>query len=393
MNKLKVGIIGIDPELRGGVFAIDCLPRDMAEIVAVADRNPVMLERYKAKFPDAKTFCTTDSDELMKRKDLEAVFIMVRDCYHEELAVKALEAGKTVYLEKPMAITIEGCDRILETAYRTKSKLFLGHNMRYMPFVRKMKEVIDSGIIGDIQNVWVRHFINYGSCYFRHWCAERANCTGLLLQKGSHDIDVIQWLAGAPAVRVTAMGKLAVYNRTENRLKEGESPDRKISFTPAAWPPLELKGLSPKMDVEDSNMILMQLANGVQASYMHCMYAPDSERNYTFIGTKGRIENIGDCGDDVEIHVWTTRGTRKKPDIIYHLNSSSGSHGGSDIQILPAFINFVRNGVIPDVSPVDARNAVAAGCLGHRSMRNGNAPYDVPELPKHILEYFAGGQK
>ena len=391
MKKLKMGLIGADPNLRSGMVSA-YLPEEEAEIAAVADLNPEMLKAYQEKYPDRKAFFTTSVDELLKQ-ELDGVFIMVRDCFHEELAVKALEAGKAVYLEKPMAITIEGCDRILETAYRTGSKLFLGHNMRYMPFVRKMKEIIDSGIIGEIQCVWVRHFVNYGSCYFHHWCAERKNCTGLLLQKGAHDIDVIQWLAGGAPRHVSAMGRLSVYNRTTDRLKEGEKPDRKIAFSNEAWPPLEQKKLSPRIDVEDHNMILMQLDNGVQATYMHCMYAPDSERNYTFIGTHGRVENVGDGGEGTQIHVWTCRGNRSEPDIVYHLKTLPGSHGGADPLILKAFVRFVRDGGIPDVSPVDARNAVAAGCMGHYSMRNGNCGCDIPGLPKYILDYFANGQK
>ena len=291
-----------------------------------------------------------------------------------------------------MAITIEGCDRILETAYRTGSKLMVGHNMRYMDFVLKMKEIIDSGIIGEIQAVWCRHFISYGSCYFRHWCSEQKNCTGLLLQKGAHDIDIIHWLAGGYSERVTGMGRLSVYNRTTGRRKADEKPDRKVSFTDACWPPLELKGLSPVMDVEDHSMLLMQLSNGVQASYEQCMYAPDSERNYTFIGTRGRVENIGDYHGDREIHVWTQRGLRSKPDIVYHLKDVQGTHGGSDKIILNAFFDFLLEDRTPSVSPVAARYAVAAGVMGHYSMRNGNVPGVIPPLRPELVDYFENGQ-
>ena len=291
-----------------------------------------------------------------------------------------------------MALSVEGCDRILETAWRTGSKLFIGHNMRYVPSILKMKEIIDSGLIGEIQCVWVRHFINYGSCYFRHWCARRETCNGLLLQKGAHDIDVIHWLAGGYTTRVVGMGRLSVYNRTTGRLAPGEAPDRKISWDPGCWPPLELKGLDPDLNVEDHNMMLMQLDNGVQASYEQCMYTPDAERNYTFIGTRGRVENIGDFGD-CRIHVWTRRGSRSEPDIIYHLKATDEGHGGSDPEIVNAFFDFVRTGKNPVVSPVAARNAVAAGAMAHYSMRHGNIPMDIPPVRPELLEYFADGQK
>ncbi len=391
MEKIGIGLIGADMSLRAAIVEKH-YPRERAEMVAICDRNPAMLEKYREEHPETKANFYATWQELLEDKGVDTVFIMVRDQYHEEIAVAALEAGKSVFLEKPMAITIEGCDRILETAYRTKSKLFIGHNMRYLPSILKMKEVIDSGVIGEIQCVWVRHFINYGSCYFRHWCSEQKNCTGLLLQKGAHDIDVIHWLAGGYTDRVIGMGKLSVYNRTTDRLKEGEAPDRKASFQPNCWPPLELKGLNNKIDVEDHNMVMLQLDNGVQASYEQCMYAPDSERNYTFIGTHGRVENIGDMGD-CQIHVWTNRGSRNAPDVIYNLKSGIEGHGGADPELVKAFFDFICDDKMPNVSPVAARNAVAAGVMGHQSMRNGNIPMNVAPLSQELIEYFEKGQK
>lgn len=391
MKKTGIGLIGADFSLRAALIEKN-YPRDTAEMSAVCDRNPAMLERYREEHPDSRAYLCSDWKELLANPDVDAVCIMVRDQYHEEIAVAALEAGKAVYLEKPMALSVEGCDRILETAWRTGSKLFIGHNMRYVPSILKMKEIIDSGLIGEIQSVWVRHFINYGSCYFRHWCARRETCNGLLLQKGAHDIDVIHWLAGGYTTRVVGMGRLSVYNRTTGRLAPGEAPDRKISWDPGCWPPLELKGLDPDLNVEDHNMMLMQLDNGVQASYEQCMYTPDAERNYTFIGTRGRVENIGDFGD-CRIHVWTWRGSRSEPDIIYHLKATDEGHGGSDPEIVNAFFDFVRTGKNPVVSPVAARNAVAAGAMAHHSMRHGNIPMDIPPVRPELLEYFANGQK
>ncbi len=391
MKKTGIGLIGADFSLRAALIEKN-YPRDTAEMSAVCDRNPAMLERYREEHPDSRAYLCSDWKELLANPDVDAVCIMVRDQYHEEIAVAALEAGKAVYLEKPMALSVEGCDRILETAWRTGSKLFIGHNMRYVPSILKMKEIIDSGLIGEIQSVWVRHFINYGSCYFRHWCARRETCNGLLQQKGAHDIDVIHWLAGGYTTRVVGMGRLSVYNRTTGRLAPGEAPDRKISWDPGCWPPLELKGLDPDLNVEDHNMMLMQLDNGVQASYEQCMYTPDAERNYTFIGTRGRVENIGDFGD-CRIHVWTRRGSRSEPDIIYHLKATDEGHGGSDPEIVNAFFDFVRTGKNPVVSPVAARNAVAAGAMAHYSMRHGNIPMDIPPVRPELLEYFANGQK
>ena len=74
-----------------------------------------------------------------------------------------------------MAITIDGCDRILRDGLRsTRRKLYLGHNMRHMDVIRKMKELIDKGAIGEVKAAWCRHFVGYGGdAYFKDWHAER----------------------------------------------------------------------------------------------------------------------------------------------------------------------------------------------------------------------------
>ena len=140
---------------------------------------------------------TDDYRQLLALKDIGAVFVTTPDYLHEEHAVAALKAGKAVYLEKPMAITIEGCDRILRTAYERKVKLYLGHNMRHMAVIRKMRELIRKGAIGEVKAGWCRHFVGYGGdAYFKDWHADRSKSTSLLLQKGAHDIDVLHWLCG-----------------------------------------------------------------------------------------------------------------------------------------------------------------------------------------------------
>ena len=157
-------------------------------------------------------------------------------------------------------------------------------------------------------------------------------------------------------------------------------------------PPLEQTGFSPVIDVEDHNMIMMQLENGAQMCYMQCHYTPDSERNYTFIGTKGRIENYGHNNGPCEIHVWTQRGPRETPDIVYKLKAATGSHGGADLPTLENFVKFVRFGAKTNTSPIAARQSVAVGVLGHKSMRSGCNRQDIPQLSPEMIEYFENNQ-
>ena len=387
MKALNLGVVGAGG--RGVIARLAHQADNGVRIVAGADPSRKALDELR-EFVGGDFLATTDYRELVAAPNIDALFVAAPDFLHEEIAVAALEAGKAVYLEKPMAITLEGCDRILETAYRTGSKIFVGHNMRHFPVVLKMKELIDSGLIGEIQAGWCRHFVSYGGdAYFRDWHSDRRNTTGLLLQKGAHDIDVMHWLMGSSTRRVVGMGMLSVYDRCGRRAPDAPGVAK---WSDSHWPPLEQTGFSPIIDVEDHNMVMMQLESGAQACYLQCHYTPDAERNYTFIGTRGRIENVGDYGA-CKIHVWTTRGPRATPDVVYNIKETDGSHGGSDPAILSEFVNFVREGGATNTSPVAARAAVAVGALGHASMRAGSVPQDVPPLSDELLNYFANGQR
>lgn len=384
-SELRIGVIGVGG--RGALASYAHKPEDGVRLVAAADLDKNVLEQFKARYgPDV--FVTTDYRELLARSDVDAVFITTPDFLHEEHAVAALEAGKDVYLEKPMAITVEGCDRILRTAYKCKRKLYLGHNMRHMSFVRKMKELIEGGKIGEVKAAWCRHFVCYGGdAYFKDWHAERQKTTGLLLQKGVHDIDVMHWLCGGYSHKVVGMGGLTLYHLIEDR----HSPDEPGDGTPRMenWPPLSQKGLNPIIDVEDLSMMLMEFDNGVFASYMQCHYTPDGWRNYTIIGTEGRIENFGDVGEECVIRVWNKR-TYYNPhgDEQYYIPPESGSHGGSDSRIVDEFIRYIRDGQKITTSAIAARNAVAAGYYATQSIRSGYVPFDLPTLPQDIIDYF-----
>jgi predicted dehydrogenase len=253
-----------------------------------------------------------------------------------------------------------------------------------------MKQLIDVGTIGEPKAVWCRHFVGHGGdFYFKDWHAQRRHTTSLLLQKGAHDIDVIHWLAGGAARLVTGLGGLTVYGDVADRHHGQKAPNW---FDPGSnWPPLAQRQLEPEIDVEDLSMIQMRLDNGVFASYQQCHYTPDYWRNYTVIGTEGRIENFGDMDGVVRLwnkrHDFAAHGDREFP-----FRSSEGGHGGADERLMEEFIRFARDGGRTDTSPVAAREAVAAGCAGAQSLRSGGQPVTIHPVPAEMVAYFANGQ-
>jgi predicted dehydrogenase len=385
-KQLRIGVIGVGG--RGALAGEAHRPEEGVWLVAGADVNVKALEQFQERY-GAETFVTTDYRELLNRSDVDAVFVTSPDFLHEEHAVAALEAGKEVYLEKPMAITIEGCDRILQTAFQHRRKLYLGHNMRHLRSMQNMKKLIDDGAIGEVKAGWCRHFISYGGdAYFKDWHADRTKSMGLLLQKGAHDIDVLHWLCRGFTRRVTAMGGLTLYHQITDRHDPSERGD--ATFRMENWPPLSQKGLNPVIDVEDLSMMLMELDNGVFCSYQQCHFTPDAWRNYTIIGTEGRIENSGDMPGNSKVVLWNTRHEYDpEGDVVFRTQAEFGSHGGADTAIVAEFVRYLREGGKVATSPIAARYAIAAGYLATASLRCASKPLEIPPLVDGpLVEYF-----
>ncbi|WP_410790267.1 Gfo/Idh/MocA family protein [Kribbella sp. C-35] len=388
MTDLRFGVVGLGARSRIAQYAHR--PGEGSEVVAVCD--PVAGQRDLALelYPDATAYA--DHSELLDQK-LDGVFLTTPDDLHEGPAIDFLEAGVSVFVEKPLAITTEGSDRVLQAAYDSGARLYVGHNMRHMPVVLTMRKLIQDGAIGDVKAIWCRHFVGHGGdFYFKDWHADRTRTTGLLLQKGAHDIDVMHWLAGGYTTRVNAMGALTLYggitdrlDRTGQRFKDFVSSDN--------WPPLEQKGLAPVMDVEDLSMANLLLDNGVFLTYEQCHYTPDYWRNYTVIGTHGRLENFGDTAGGV-VKVWNSRrsGYREDADQVVEIAGETEHHGGADPHLVAEFVNFVRDGGATLTSPVAARAAVAAGYAATQSLRANGVPQDVPALDPALVAYFDNGQ-
>ena len=137
-------------------------------------------------------------------------------------------------------------------------------------------------------------------------------------------------------------------------------------------------------------MMSMELDNGALATYEQCHFTPDYWRNYTVIGTRGRLENFGDL-DGAVVKVWNSArsGYREDADLTIPIPARSGGHGGADAPLITEFVRFVRHGIRTLTSPVSARNAVAATCAATESLRRRGIPIDVPPLAVGVREYFA----
>ena len=387
--ELKIGVVGVGA--RSTIAKHFELPGRNCRVTAAADPHPHAAKRVLERLGSADITLTRSVAELIAT-GIDAALVTSPDDTHAVVTCELLRAGVPVYLEKPIAIHLEDAVEILTTAYETGTKLYVGHNMRHMNVVRSMRDLIRKGTIGEVKAIWCRHFVGHGGdFYFKDWHATREHGTGLLLQKAAHDLDVMHWLANSHSTRVTAMGGLTLYGQITDRM------DRSNQlmwdwFSIDNWPPLAQQGLNPVIDVEDLSMMLIQMDSGVFASYQQCHYTPDYWRNYTVIGTEGRIENFGDY-EGGHIKLWRHR-CEYDPDgdATYPITGDAGGHGDADVLTIGEFIDFITEGTPTDTSPLGAYHAVAAAIAATESLRDSSTPRDVPTLDPEVIQYFENNQ-
>jgi predicted dehydrogenase len=247
-----------------------------------------------------------------------------------------------------------------------------------------MKEIIESGVIGEVKAVWVRHFVGLGSDFYYHdWHAKRANTTSLLLQKGSHDLDMIHWLTGKYTKRTAAFGGLDYFGGDKpNELICPDCIEKEDCVEYMTGPRVQC-AFRQEVDVEDNQTMIMELEGGIKASYLQCHFTPDYHRNYTVIGTEGRLEN-----SEPEMKIWVktrlSNSCREISDRTYDIKPATGTHGGADPVICKDFVDMCLDGKDPVAPPLAGRMSVAAGVCAARSIRSGGMPIDVPLPPDWV---------
>ena len=386
---LRIGVVGVGA--RADIAKHFELPRLNCRITAAADPHPDAEARLPQRLGRSDIKLTRNVTELIA-EGIDAALVTSPDDTHAQVTCELLRARIPVYVEKPLATRMDDAIEILRTAYETGTKLYVGHNMRHMDVVRSMRDLIRRGAIGEVKAIWCRHFVgNGGDYYFKDWHATREHATGLLLQKAAHDLDVMHWLADSHTTQVTAMGGLTLYDRiTDRQDRSGQLLGD--WFDMENWPPLSQKGLNPVVDVEDISMMLMQMESGLFASYQQCHYTPDYWRNYTVIGTEGRIENFGDY-EGGHIKLWNRRHLYDpEGDARFPIKGDDKGHDDADVLTISEFVSFITDGTPTDTSPLGAWYAVAAAIAATDSLRNGSSPRDIPELDPDIVTYFTNNQ-
>jgi predicted dehydrogenase len=155
-----------------------------ADLRWICDSSDEARERWKVQFPEARD--TSSFDDLVNDPKLDAVVIATHVPSHADLAVRVLEAGKHCFVEKPLALTVADAERVLAAADASGRTLMVGHLLEYHPGLEKLKEIAESGQLGDIHYIYSNR-VNLGKL--------RAD-ENALWSLGAHDVSVVLRLAG-----------------------------------------------------------------------------------------------------------------------------------------------------------------------------------------------------
>jgi UDP-N-acetylglucosamine 3-dehydrogenase len=197
----KLGIVGV-----GGIGQLHLkhgLMLKNAEVAAVADTSKSALERAKA-LGVKKTF--TDYSEMLNDPQIDAVLIALPTHLHLDCAQQAAEAHKDIFLEKPIAVTVEDAKKIIATAQRNQVKLMLGYPMRFNRHFQKIKQDMADGLIGDVENAlatyvcagpFVHRADGHSPAPVPEWWFDPARSGGgVLVDLGCHIINLLRMLFG-----------------------------------------------------------------------------------------------------------------------------------------------------------------------------------------------------
>lgn len=360
---------------RGGLYGhfSTQMPDDL-KIIGVAEpieyRRKGAIDRHG--ITPGNTF-TTWEHVFDRPKFADVVLICTPDNLHYEPVMAALEMGYDVLLEKPVAQTWEQCKAILDLANAKGRTVAICHVLRYAPYYVQLKNVIDTGMIGDVVSIQhmepIQH-MHMAHSYVRGPWRRRDESNPILLAKSCHDLDILRWWVGKPCERVSSFGSRSVF-RPENA-PEG-APKHCMDGCPVEetcpyhaanvyvhkkqWsthhivtPDRSEQGILKELrkgqygqcvyhadnDVCDHQVVNMEFQGGITAAFSLEAMTQYAGRRTRVMGTRGDI-----VGDEhiLEIHqFWGGKTIR------WDVNQAAkdlGGHGGGDIRLLRDFTQAV----------------------------------------------------
>jgi predicted dehydrogenase len=385
-------------------------PETGFQITALCDRNPqrtvealdALRPRYEVHGIEIEPRLHENGLDLIADPAVDLVVITSTTDTHRQFAVPALQSGKKVYCDKPLAHTVEDAIAIVEAEAQAANPLIIGFTRRYESCWLKAHELLCQGGIGHLVMLQVRNIIPYHR-YLTAWWRRRAWSGGALNDKGCHLFDVFNWFTGSRAVSVHGFGGRSViqpdpeapprcrechrdcpYRRREPETAAPLAPDLLVHFGPSWLHETEEKHMddvcvyAPGSDLYHNGSIHFSFANGVIASYFYTIFGPPApdEETLELVGSKGRLILTRHTG---QIDLITDHGQTHKV-LDCRDEHFEDSHFGADIALVRELRRFYE-GAPPTVSARAGLEATRMVMAAFRSMDAGGATVALSEVP------------
>ena len=362
-NKIiTVAAIGLGD--RGWVYTSNMYKKpDKYKILSICEIDKVKADRIGGELEVAKENVFYDEDEFFAEKRADLCVISTQDQQHVDHAIKALKLGYDLLLEKPISNKESECRRLLKAQQKYGGKVFVCHVLRYAPAFVKVKELLTSGVIGDIvmiDNVENVNYFHQAHSFVRGNWRRKEETSPMIIAKCCHDLDLLQWYADSRCSTISSIGDLR-YFKKENQPEGAADRCTDCKFkdtcpysavrgylTEKWWGPTALTNKRPVTDeiildalktgpygrcvyacdnnVVDNEIVMARFENGITANLRMTAFTAGGGRTMKFYGTLGELEFDQDR-KFIEVKVFGKPVERIHTD---NLVEGGYGHGGGD---------------------------------------------------------------
>jgi oxidoreductase domain protein len=364
MNGKQIGVAVIGNGQRAK-YVVGNLLRDSdrkVKIVSVYDPD-VEVSKACMNFwdaPDAK-ICGS-CEEAVNMPGVDWVMVFSPNACHKEGILAGFAAGKHVFSEKPLATTIDDC-RVIYEAHQKSGLLFAtGFVLRYAPIYRRVKKILDSGVLGSVIAVEANENItpDHGGYIMRNWRRHTSAAGPHILEKCCHDLDLLLWFIGSLPSRVASFGGRNFFTPANAGLM-----DKYGKKTFCTWPDPHATDtpFTEDTDLMDNSVSAAEFRNGVRVTFTATMSNAMPERRMLFSCSEGTLS--------VELYSKLIRYKRLGSDETVEVSFCGDGHGGGDSFIMKELYETMCTGALPKCSGSEGLQSAVFALAMDEAARKG----------------------
>jgi predicted dehydrogenase len=344
MNQPTIRVAAIGAGMRTASYFSNLPPelQSRVQLVAIADPNPQHSAAFAQKFASltlngAPHFYDFGAQLLERESELDALVIGSPNHAHVADACPAFARGIPILLEKPVAISVADCRELWQSWQAAKTPpVTVGFVLRATPFYRRIQEIAQSEMLGQMLSLDADE--NVGEATTRQmrsgWRKKESECGGFMVEKCAHDFDLLRWIAGAEAVRVSSFATRTHFVENspcaESRFQKKPPATESLDYGDAATRRLFTNDTSGSLyenecDLPDHQSVLIEWENGVTTCFTATLAQLRATRRMRIAGTRGNIE--GDAQRS-RLLLETEHAGEIQSEEIAIAHDASGHHGG-----------------------------------------------------------------